>query len=59
MNYIIPNQNPPTVCHYWIGTGEEGFYTSVNEREPEWAFQATHWRPLPEPPAPTGREEGT
>ena len=37
---------PPTVVHYWSNPGEEGFYTSVNEFEPQNPFTATHWMPL-------------
>lgn len=44
--------NPPTVVHWWDNPGEEGFYTSVNELEPQEPFRATHWMPLPEPPQP-------
>ena len=38
------------VVHYWDAPGDEGFYTSVNEVEPQSTFKATHWRPLPQPP---------
>lgn len=44
-------QRPPTVVHWWSNPGEEGFYTSVNEVEPQVPFSPTHWRPLPAPPA--------
>ena len=44
------NQRPPTVVHWWGNPGEEGFYTSVNELEPQTPFEATHWKPLGEPP---------
>lgn len=40
------NQRPPTVVHWWSNPGEEGFYTSVNELEPQEPFRATHWKPL-------------
>lgn len=44
-----------TVVHWWGNPGEEGFYTSVNELEPQQPFQATHWRPLDGlPPSPAG-----
>ena len=43
-------QAPPTAVHWWSNPGEEGFYTSVNEREPEQPFPATHWMALPPPP---------
>jgi Protein of unknown function (DUF551) len=39
--------NPPTVVHWFY----DGFYTSVNELDPETPFNPTHWMPLPEPPA--------
>lgn len=39
-----------TVVHWWPTTGEEGFYTSVNECAPEHPFAATHWMPIPEEP---------
>lgn len=44
---------PPfqTVVHWWGNPGEEGFYTSINELEPQQPFQATHWKPLDAPPA--------
>ena len=55
--YMLPigirftnNTNPPTVVHWFNDEYEPGFYTSVNEREPEFPFRATHWMPLPEPP---------
>lgn len=38
-----------TVVHWWGAPGEEGFYTSVNELEPQKPFDATHWKPLDEP----------
>jgi hypothetical protein len=38
-----------TVVHWWSNPGEEGFYTSVTETEPQNPFQATHWKPLDEP----------
>jgi len=48
------NQRPPTVVHWWANPGEEGFYTSVNEMEPQATFPATHWKPLgSEPPSQT------
>jgi hypothetical protein len=39
---------PPiqTVVHWWSNPGEEGFYTSVTEHEPQHPFEATHWKPL-------------
>lgn len=45
------DQRPPTVVHWWGNPGEEGFYTSVNEFEPQEPFAATHWQPLSAPPA--------
>jgi hypothetical protein len=48
------NQRPPTVVHWWGNPGEEGFYTSVNELEPQEPFAATHWQPLPLPPIGDG-----
>jgi hypothetical protein len=36
-----------TVVHWF----DDGFYTSVNELAPERPFPATHWQPLPDPPA--------
>lgn len=50
------DQRPPTVVHWWGGPLEQmsapdaGFYTSVNEQEPERPFPATHWRSLPAAP---------
>lgn len=44
------NHRPPTVVHWWGSPGEEGFYTSVNELEPQKPFEATHWQPLCAPP---------
>lgn len=44
---------PPmqTVVHWFAHDGDEGFYTSVNELEPQHPFQATHWMPcFPAPP---------
>lgn len=42
--------NPPTVVHWFGDSDEPGFYTSVNEREPDYPFHPTHWQPLPDPP---------
>lgn len=44
---------PPiqTVVHWYDDPDEPGFYTSVNEIAPDNPFSATHWRPLPAPPA--------
>lgn len=39
-----------TVVHWWGHPGEEGFYTSVSEQEPQHPFKATHWMPLPDAP---------
>lgn len=40
-----------SVVHYWASPGEEGFYTSVNELEPQRTFDASHWKPLDDPSA--------
>lgn len=48
-------QSPPTVAHWFEWDRpkvEGGFFTSVNEREPEYAYPATHWQPLHEPDTP-------
>lgn len=39
-----------TVVHWWSNPGEEGWYTSVNEQEPQRPFNATHFQRLPEQP---------
>ena|ERR1700688_322764 len=44
--YWTFGQRPPTVVHWF----EDGFYTSVNELEPQRPFPATHWQSLPVPP---------
>lgn len=44
------DQRPPTVGHYWSNPGEEGFYVSVSEGEPQRPLSVTHWRPLPAEP---------
>jgi hypothetical protein len=44
------NTNPPTVVHWFDDEDEPGFYTSVNERAPDYPFNPTHWMPLPAPP---------
>jgi hypothetical protein len=41
-----PAPEVQTVVHWWGNPGEEGFYTSVGEVEPQNPFEATHWRPL-------------
>lgn len=43
--------SPPvqSVVHWWANPGEEGFYTSVNELEPQRPFVASHWKPLDAP----------
>jgi hypothetical protein len=46
------NTNPPTVVHWFDDPDEPGFYTSVNERAPEYPFNPTHWKPLDAPPGP-------
>jgi len=38
------------VVHWWDNPGERGWYTSVNELEPENPLPITHWRPLPATP---------
>ena len=43
--------NPPTVVHWFDDPEQPGFYTSVNERAPEYPFNPTHWKPLGPPPA--------
>jgi len=50
--------NPPTVVHWFDDQDEPGFYTSVNERAPEYPFNPTHWMPLPAPPIPQ-QDRGT
>lgn len=44
------NTNPPTVVHWFDDPEQPGFYTSVNERAPEYPFNPTHWKPLDAPP---------
>ena len=44
--------NPPTVVHWFDDGVVSGFYTSVNEVDPEYPFNPTHWMPLPPPPRP-------
>lgn len=51
------DQRPPTVVHWWGNPGEEGFYFSVSENEPQHPFAATHWMPLPSAPI-GGRTDG-
>jgi hypothetical protein len=48
------DQRPPTIVHWWANAGEEGFYTSVNETEPQQPFPAPHWKPLGSPPTTDG-----
>lgn len=43
--------NPPTVVHWFDDPDEPGFYTSVNELEPQTPFRATHWQSLPMAPS--------
>lgn len=43
--------NPPTVVHWFDDPDDPGFYTSVNERAPDYPFKATHWMPLPPGPS--------
>lgn len=47
-----PAPEVQTVVHWWGNPGEEGFYTSVNELEPQRPFPATHWKPLERVTAP-------
>ena len=39
-----------TVVHWFPDQDEPGFYTSINEIEPQRPFKATHWKPLDSPP---------
>lgn len=43
------NTHPPTVAHWFV----DGFYTSVNEIEPERKFRVLWWMPLPDTPKET------
>lgn len=42
---------PPvqTVVHWFPDPDDPGFYTSVNELEPQRPFQLTHWKSLDSP----------
>lgn len=62
----LPAPEVQTTIHWFDDPEEPGFYTSVNEVEPQHTFKATHWRPLerlyhfrPAPLAASPSPEGT